>query len=713
MFTTAPLNGQSINILSVSFNSKNVLDLDYFVSDGIILEYITKAPWLPTLSAIVLVNGIPVEYELFSTDDRYTDVVGQTWRSRVGIRFFVAPSGGAIINYIIDAGNIEQNASVVKSALIAFESSTYTYPVTDLIGINPPFDQNVLVKTGQTILTPANTNYFVMQDNNLVYALQDYKFLNTVVSANDVNVYRDNTLLTQGSEYVVNFDYTETAFGFLNSGLRVYDGNVGYTVGDVLDVDGGSLTSSGAVAKFIVNSVNGSGVIQTVELVSAGSYTVLPIQPFTLTGGTGTGVTMDADTALLGDPKNISIELAANQYVESAKLTVSILTNADYTINDNNSITFTNSYDPGTIFEIISFYNHNVLGIERTVDQFIPAVELTPGTTEYYELTDKLSGAFKLRNTAVSGDFVWVIKNGTLLINNVDYYLDSDFVTIILTKYLFAADVVQIIAFTNTVVHESFAYMQFKDMLNRVHYKRLNKSKSTRLDKDLTQFDKTITVIDGSALDEPNPSKNLPGILEINGERIEYFVKTGNILSQLRRGTLGTGAPTYHSKQTLVQCLGSSETIPYVDEFIIKTHVSDGISDTIELPYIPAINDIEVFVGGYRLKKHEYSIHSNAEYPNSPEGDVTYPAEFVITGRSELRLTTVPTLGIRVNIIKKQGKLWNDMGKRLAKSNNSVANFLKETGTNWPDLTIDKYEDRIFVRENDPLQSGDGEPLEF
>ena len=713
VFTTAPLNGQSINILSVSFNSKNVLDLDYFVSDGIILEYITKAPWLPTLSATVLVNGIPVEYELFSTDDRYTDVVGQTWRSRVGIRFFVAPLGGAIINYIIDAGNIEQNASVVKSTLIAFESSTYTYPVTDLIGVNPPFDQNVLVKTGQTILTPANTNYFVMQDNNLVYALQDYKFLNTVVSANDVNVYRDNTLLTQGSEYVVNFDYTETAFGFLNSGLRVYDGNVGYTVGDVLDVDGGSLTLSGAVAKFIVNSVNGSGVIQTVELVSAGSYTVLPIQPFTLTGGTGTGVTMDADTALLGDPKNISIELAANQYVDGAKLTVSILTNADYTINDNNSITFTNSYDPGTIFEIISFYNHNVLGIERTVDQFIPAVELTPGTTEYYELTDKLSGAFKLRNTAVSGDFVWVIKNGTLLINNVDYYLDSDFVTIILTKYLFAADVVQIIAFTNTVVHESFAYMQFKDMLNRVHYKRLNKSKSTRLDKDLTQFDKTITVIDGSALDEPNPSKNLPGIIEINGERIEYFVKTGNILSQLRRGTLGTGAPTYHSKQALVQCLGSSETIPYVDEFIIKTHASDGISDTIELPYIPAINDIEVFVGGYRLKKHEYSIYSNAEYPNSPEGDVTYPAEFVITGRSELRLTTVPTLGIRVNIIKKQGKLWNDMGKRLAKSNNSVANFLKETGTNWPDLTIDKYEDRIFVRENDPLQSGDGEPLEF
>ena len=31
------------------------------------------------------------------------------------------------------------------------------------------------------------------------------------------------------------------------------------------------------------------------------------------------------------------------------------------------------------------------------------------------------------------------------------------------------------------------------------------------------------------------------GVLFINGERIEYFVKDGNSLQQLRRGTMGTG----------------------------------------------------------------------------------------------------------------------------------------------------------------------------
>jgi hypothetical protein len=727
IFTTPPTSGQTINIVSISFNSENVLDLDYFVSDGVIVEYITKAPWLPTVSATVLVNGVPIEYELFSTDDRYTDVAGQTWRSRVGIRFFVAPSVGAIINYIIDAGDIEQNSSVVKSSTVAFETGTSTYSISDVIGVNPPFDQNVLVKTNQIILTPASANYFVMKDTNLIYTLQDYKFLNTIVASGDISVYRNGTLLIQGSQYIVDFDYTETAFGLLDSGVQIFDGSTGYSVDDILDVDGGQLTESGSVAKFVVMSVSGTGEVQTVELIASGSYVTLPTQPFTLTGGTGTGIVMTADITLLGDPKNISIELAANQYVEGAKLTVIVSTDADYVIN-NNSITFTNTYASGTLFEIISFYNHNVLGIERTVDRLIPAVDLIPGAPEYYELTDKLSGAFRLRNTAVSGDFVWVIKNGQLLMNNIDYYLDSDYVTIVLTNYLFETDVVQIIAFTNTVVHDSFAYMQFKDMLNRVHYKRLNKAKSTRLDKDLTQFDKDITVVDGSVLDEPNANKNLPGIIEINGERIEYFAKVGNILSQLHRGTLGTGMPVYHSKQTLVQCLGASETIPYNDEFVVKTHVSDGVSNTIELPYIPEINDIEVFVGGYRLKKLDYVVFQEINgYPYSPqthisatdpvgttkEGDTKFAAEFSITGKAELRLLVVPSMGVKVSIIKRQGKLWNDMGKRLAKSNNPVANFLKETGTNWPDLTIDKYEDRIFVRENDPLQSGDGEPLEF
>jgi len=271
------------------------------------------------------------------------------------------------------------------------------------------------------------------------------------------------------------------------------------------------------------------------------------------------------------------------------------------------------------------------------------------------------------------------------------------------------------------VVHENFAYMQFKDMLNRVHYKRLNKAKSTLLSKDLTQFDVSITVDDSTVLDTPNAAKNVPGIIEINGERIEYFVKVGNVLSQIRRGTLGTGVPVYHSKDSNVQNIGSSETIPYKDEFIVTTHTSDGVSRIVALPYIPKINDMEVFVGGLRLKKNQYKIYGkldagvvvDPEYPESTAGDITLPAEFSITGRAELQLTTIPPMGVKISVIKKQGKLWNDVGQRLAKSNNIVANFIKEAASPWVDTYLDKYENRIVSSDGNPLQTGDGEPLEY
>jgi hypothetical protein len=120
-------------------------------------------------------------------------------------------------------------------------------------------------------------------------------------------------------------------------------------------------------------------------------------------------------------------------------------------------------------------------------------------------------------------------------------------------------------------------------MLNRVHYKRISKAKSTRLAKDLLQKDATITVVNGEVLSPPNPELNLPGIIEINGERIEYFSKTGNILGKLRRGTLGTGAPTLHRVRTIVLDIGPTETIPYTDKHVVETFISNGSTNSVDL----------------------------------------------------------------------------------------------------------------------------------
>jgi len=712
VFVSPPAIGETVSILSIGFNSATALDIDYFVSDGETREYITRAPWFSTATATVLVNGNFIDYEIFNTDDQYTDISGQSWRSRIGIRFIETPPANSIITYIIDSSDIRTTASVVRIESLVYSDQS-TYLLSNPVGVNPPLDQNVLVKTSQNILKPSSAEYFDMTDSNLRYSLKDYKYLNSIVNSSDITVYKDNEKLSIGSQYIVDFNYSPTSYTLIDDDIRALFGGSGYTVGDVLDVVGGTLTLSGSPAKLEVLTVEGSGSIGLAEVIELGSYIVPPDLPFTVVGGSGTGATFDAEFELSSDDADITIELKPSTYEEGKKLTVLISSNADYQINEDNSITFNRSYANGTTFEIMSFYNHNVLGIERTIDELVPAVSLTSESLDYYELSGKLGGAFVLRKTAVSGDFVWVIKNGELLMHSIDYYLDTDYITVRLAEPLSASDEVQIIAFPNEVVQESFAYMQFKDMLNRTHYKRLNKAKATRLDRDLTQFDKEITVVDASNLDEPNTSRNVPGIIEINGERIEYFVKDGNVLSQLRRGTLGTGVPNYHPNGALVQCLGTSETIPYKDQFIATTHISDGIVNVIDLPYTPNKNDIEVFVGGFRLKKNEYVLYSNAGYPYSPEGDEILPPEFVINGETKLELATVPAMGVKVVVIKKQGKLWNDLGKRLAKSNNPIANFLTQAGTDWPDAYLDKYEQRVLDNDKNPLQAGDGNPLEY
>jgi hypothetical protein len=729
IFSQAPAHGELVSIISFGFNSESILDLDYFVSDGQTLEYLTKAPWVPTISGTVLIDGALQNYEFFSTDENYTNIVGQTWRSRVGIRFAEPPPAGSIINYIISDTDIETTSSIVRSETVIYGTES-TYNLTNLIGDNNPLELNVLVKTGEYILKPSSASYFEMLDGSLDYALKDHRYAQQVVSSTDIEVYKENLKLERGADYIVDFDNKPTTFGMIEGTLLISQGGLGYTVGDVLEVQGGVLDNSGSPAQIEVTQVDSSGTVRFAELIYPGDYVTQPSEIFAVSQGTGIGAMFTGNFEITRDSANITIKVDSSIYEEGKKLVVLVTKDADYFINSDNSITFTDSYDEGTAFTVLSFYNHNVLGIERTVDRLQISSSIVPGTAEFYELNGKFSGKFSLRDSAVSGDFVWVVKNGQLLVNNIDYYLDSDRKTVVLEKYILDNDVIQIIAFTNVVVEDSFAYMQFKDMLNRTHYKRLNRAKSTTLDRDLNQFDTTIKVLDGSKLDKPNPSKNLPGIIEVNGERIEYFVKKGNVLSQLRRGTLGTGIPYFHSKGTVVNCMGKSETIPYKDEFVVNSFVSDGSTRTLDLPYIPlmkeifgkmTVADVEVFVGGVRLKKSDYKIYAkdldgtlvNPDWPDSPEGDISLPQAFTSTGAAQITLASAPEIGVKILVVKKQGKLWNDPNRRLAKSDTPVAKFLTEVGADWPESAVDKYENRVLDVNGNPIQTGDGDPLEY
>jgi hypothetical protein len=80
-------------------------------------------------------------------------------------------------------------------------------------------------------------------------------------------------------------------------------------------------------------------------------------------------------------------------------------------------------------------------------------------------------------------------------------------------------------------------------------------------------------------LSTPNASANQPGVIMIDKERIEYFPKTGNTLSQIRRGTLGTGIKAHSFWSTVVD-FGGNQTVPYADTIYTSTHTGDGSTAT-------------------------------------------------------------------------------------------------------------------------------------
>ena len=268
----------------------------------------------------------------------------------------------------------------------------------------------------------------------------------------------------------------------------------------------------------------------------------------------------------------------------------------------------------------------------------------------------------------------------------------------------------------------------FKDMLNINHYKRFSDN-TVFLARDLNYYDQEIFVNDTSSLANPNPQRNLPGVIIVNKERIEYFEKTATSLKQLRRGSLGTGIAEIHERNSKISDTGNSESLPYADNQARYDFVSDGSSILIgPFDFVPRIADetssfrinwrndwyrgvddvtgdnlipvthgpcdeIEVFVGGKRLRKDPITIFDEQLGFTTAENEEKLEAEFSVDGdTSYVRLTTPAQAGVRITVIKKIGSLWYDIGqnsasagKTLHKNDSPILKFILNKSTSIPE----------------------------
>jgi hypothetical protein len=381
---------------------------------------------------------------------------------------------------------------------------------------------------------------------------------------------------------------------------------------------------------------------------------------------------------------------------------------ADYTVDEiAKTITFKSTYSSSDKIEILSSYNHASLDIERTTFVLQTTITFSNESVEYHYFKDLSRGVMRLNRPVVDEQHVWLARNNvtfsSLLVPGIDYVLLDNKSSIQLAPYLTSiTDSYTLMTFGNNTLSSNISYMQFKDMLNRVMYKRLSKNKQTRLAKDLYWNDVEIVVEDASNFDIPNISTNRPGIIEIRGERIEFFAIVGNVLKQIQRGTLGTGIYSRNTAGTFVQDIGTSSTIPYTDSTLVQNIIADGVSNshpltlgvTLDSAFTNYNSLFEVFVGGdndtVRLKKSSYSIFDINQAPYSPAGDVIYPADFTISNVSstsaQLTLTNPVTQGTKITVVQVTGKEWDGNKNNpvnILDSDSAIASFIKASPGIW------------------------------
>jgi len=402
------------------------------------------------------------------------------------------------------------------------------------------------------------------------------------------------------------------------------------------------------------------------------------------------------------DSANSIIELLPGVGQPGDVLEVYIVGDGEYTI-ENNQISFVDTPGYDVPIEIITFTNHNILQSERISYDVAARSTLTTGSKEYSTYHRLTTGEILLRKPVIDAQFVWVSVNGELLIPSLDYYVTDDGTRVRIERKLNENDVVDVLSFSAPLATERFAFRQFKDMLNRTHFKRIDQSE-VELTQDLNYYDLRIEVTNGDLLSEPNKAQNLPGIIWINKERIEYLVKEGNTLRQLRRGTLGTSVNESVAAGTKVYDQGANKNVPYTDETITKIYTTDGSTRIIDLDFDPSTfaatyntaHDLEinpeeffdVFYEGRRLRKNSIDKFNPTLALDSVDGDEVLPPEFSVNGNILTINVPNPDTGLyeenyippankQVFVIRKHGKVWNDPDTALSKSNNNIANFLR------------------------------------
>jgi Fe-S cluster assembly iron-binding protein IscA len=674
--------GQILDSVSIKvFNKTNPgaapLQHKGFIGDGTTRRFDIGLTVVESKAIMVYVNKIKQEYIGDSTINYTIDFIENK------IEFNVAPLVGSVIEIISvgigGIGILDYQEFVADGETNLFlTNAIYQQTSTVLVTLD-----GVEIDTGF-----ANSSDFINVENK------------TIVQFGLIPAYRQviKIVCFESSEYS---NSNNLSFVRVNQQTTTFDGSTRTIPVDQFV----NLQRSSAIASILIN-VNGR-YLQGVDT----TYLVY--------NGTNNNITVGIDPAeTIGTITSGGIKVYINEVLQQFVI--------DFTYNGNQNL-INVSTDRLTVGDIIRVET-NVRAQYSVVDNnIIIAADVDLNTNDDIQIiwfseyptmnmtSDEYTGGklqYQLPRQPLDENYVWVYKNGQRLTKDADYSLSLARSVIYLTENTVDTDLIKIVQFSSVIYAKTRAFEIFKDMLNNYHFKRHSRNNNVRLSKELKYYDTELEVTDATALSEPIPSRRIPGVVIINNERIDYFEKNGNVLSQLRRGCFGTGIATVHPLGSFVINAGATETVPYTENQKKSNFVSDGSTiligpldftprqsirsnwyrNSIPTEYGPC-DEIEIFISGKRLRKNPIDVYVESNGASSPLADELLEAEFSVNGTSPyIRLTTPIDAGAKITIIRKLGRIWYERsdlaaskGITLLSNNTPIAEFIAAKTSELPE----------------------------
>ena len=677
--------GKNLSILSIGTNGVDIIDSDNIISTGDSRTFELPIRFTTEQSTFVTLNGVkqePATQYGYDTNDSGFGV----------IEFPTAPSANTVIGYTVYGANINQFSEMVIDKTMTVDGDNRVHRFNNDVAlpfVKKPYSHNILVQRskGSKFLNPGYRKSYIMTIQR-DYDIDAWQFEDTtLVNSSDVVIYLNGEVL---AETLWNYDP-------LNGRIEILSNNIGLP-GDLLEI-------------FIIRDAE-YFFFNTIAVIKGGSALAQIPQgtdvAFALTDDS-TVVNARVESFTYSGENDAIIELQG--YVrdlfdlKSTDSTPAMIAGDDSTQNleieevrlqETDVLCLLETPEDWETVDIYTFSNHDINELERNSYDVVWNTNQAPeGTQEYIDKNLLSTGYVKLQKPAISANYVWVFKNGIILVPQKDYKIVDKKDGVQLYEKVLPSDKIDVLQFAAPISKPKFGYRIFKDMLNRFHYKRLNKDNEYELQQPLNYYDQTIQLKDATGIQSPNRAIGLPGVVYIDKERIEYFAVDNNQLRQIRRGTLGTGIKETYAVNTKVIGQGIEENIPYKDEIYKTKYVGDSSTKQFLLDWIPtSVNEFDVYLGGIKLRKDVITSFDPTKDQDSPEGDITiapeYTMETIIFGEATVTAIYLadylnpPADGTLIEVVRKTGRVWSEQGKTIADSENQICKFITDKTISLP-----------------------------